>query len=140
MKNIIAMLRCYEAVLGLKVNVFKSLLIGASVDPLITDLLADVLGCKVRSHPMTYLGLPLSWGSVPKSLWSPVVERVEHKLATGRARYLFLDGRISLIRSALANLPVYFMPVFRCLASVSNRCFNWIFSGKGAIRRRNSIW
>lgn len=83
-KNVIVVLRCYEVVSGLKVNVYKSSLIRVVVDPLITHLLADVMGCRVGSIPRTYLGLPLSWGSVPKSLWNPVVEsRIQTRVLEG---------------------------------------------------------
>lgn len=46
-KNMIVVVRCFEAVSELKVNVFKSSLIGVSVDPQITHLLADLMfsGC-----------------------------------------------------------------------------------------------
>lgn len=47
----IVVLRCYEVVSRLKVNVYKSSLIRVVVDPLITHLLADVMGCRVGSIP-----------------------------------------------------------------------------------------
>lgn len=68
-RNIIAVLRCYEAVLGLKVNVFKSSLIVVVVEPQTTPFLVNVIGCIVGSLLMTYLGLPLSRGRVPIFAW-----------------------------------------------------------------------
>lgn len=94
-KNMIAMLRCYEAVSSLKVNVFKSSLMGIAVELQVTHIPAYVMGCRVGDIPTTYLGLPLTLGNVLKSLWSPMVERVEHKLDSWRARYLSLGRRIN---------------------------------------------
>lgn len=50
-----------------------------------------------------------------------MVERVEQKLATWKAKYLSIGGRITLIKAAHANLPNYFMSIFRCPSSVVNR-------------------
>ena len=48
--------------------------------------LADVFGCKVGQLPTKYLGLPLCLGLPKKSLWDPVVERLDKKnLVPGRA-------------------------------------------------------
>jgi hypothetical protein len=49
---------CFEVVLRLKINLAKSELILVSV---VDDMggLAHILGCRVSSLPMKYLGLPL---------------------------------------------------------------------------------
>ena len=133
-KNIIAILRCYEAIsgLGLKVNFFKSALFGVFVEDSLLERLTQLMGCNSGSLPSSYLGLPLSEGRVPKSLWSPVVEKLEKKLATWKSRYLSLRGRITLIQSLLANLPIYFMSKLKCPGC------NAIFFGTGRRTRRNS--
>lgn len=92
-KNVIAILICYEAVSRLKMNLFKSALIGISAYPTLVARLADIMGCEVGSLPTAYLGLPLSIAKVFKTLWNPVVERIERKFASWRARYLSLRGR-----------------------------------------------
>ena len=58
-KNVKAILICYEAVSGLKINFFKRELIGIRVDEPKMTQLADILGCRVGSLPTTYLGLPV---------------------------------------------------------------------------------
>ena len=73
-KNVKAMLSCFEAVSSLKINLFKSELIGIRVEALLIHYV-DILGCKV-GHLPSYLGLLLCQGSADKSLWDPIVERV----------------------------------------------------------------
>jgi hypothetical protein len=50
---------CFEAVLGLKINLAKSELVPVSNVNNVEDL-ARILGCKVSSLLMKYLGLPPS--------------------------------------------------------------------------------
>lgn len=104
-KNVVAILRCFEAISGLKVNLAKS----SATEESTLDWLVDIMGCKVDSLPSCYLGLPLCQGTIPKSLWNLVVDRVEFKLASWRAKCLSLARRVTLIKSVLTNLPIYFM-------------------------------
>lgn len=56
-KNVKVILICYEAVSDLKINFYKSELIGIEVEEVLMHLYAEVLGCKVGSLHATYLGL-----------------------------------------------------------------------------------
>lgn len=76
-----AIMICFEIVSGLKVNFSKSELIGVGLDEEQVGPLANLMGCKVGALPASYLGLPLCVGKIPLSLWNPVIERVEWKLA-----------------------------------------------------------
>lgn len=76
------------------------------------------MGCKVISLSTSYLGLLLCVGKTSKALLNPVVERLEQRLASWKAKYLSSGSRISLIQSALADLPIYFMSIFKCPASI----------------------
>lgn len=62
------------------------------------DHLADIMGCKEGSLPTLYLELPSWLGSAYKSLWNLVLvmERVEQKSTSWKAKYLSLWGRITL--------------------------------------------
>eukprot|EP00268_Persea_americana_P026128 TRINITY_DN25505_c0_g3_i1.p1 TRINITY_DN25505_c0_g3~~TRINITY_DN25505_c0_g3_i1.p1 ORF type:complete len:111 (-),score=10.51 TRINITY_DN25505_c0_g3_i1:253-585(-) len=81
----------------------------------------DLFCCKGGSLTSSPLGLPLCHGLVSKSLWNPVIERMERKLSLWKANYLSLGGRITLIKAALANLPIYFMSLFKCPMEVINQ-------------------
>lgn len=81
-KNISTNLRCYKAILGLKVNLFKSTLIGISKDPYLIACLAEIMG--VRSG-VSFDFLPraaITHYRVSKSLCDPIMERIKRKLAS----------------------------------------------------------
>lgn len=100
-------LRCFEAVIGLKVNFGKRSLIEIGEIPNIDMLVAD-LGCRVGSLPTTYLGLPLEASFKRTDVWNPVVERIQRRLSGWKANYLSKLGRMTFLKAAFANIPIYF--------------------------------
>lgn len=46
-----------------------------------TQNLASILGCEEESLPTTYLWLPLDAKFKEKSIWDPILEKVQKKLA-----------------------------------------------------------
>ena len=110
----------FEAVSSLKVNLGKSELVAVGAVPNM-DLLVAVLGCKQGFLPMKYLGLPLGAKFKDKSIWNPILEKMERKLASWKKLYLSKGGRVTLIKSTLSNLPTYFLSLFPISASVANR-------------------
>ena len=110
----------FEAVSGLKVILGKPELVAVGAVHNM-DLLVAVLGCKQGSLPMKYLGLPLGAKFKDKSIWKPILEKMERKLAGWKKLYLSKGGRVTLIKSTLSNLPTYFLSLFPILASVANR-------------------
>ena len=75
--------------------------------------LASELGCKVGSLPSTYLGMSLGAPFKSVAVWDGVEERFCKRLAMWKRQYISKGGRITLIRSTLSNLPIYFMSVFQ---------------------------
>ncbi|KAG7942356.1 hypothetical protein I3843_16G098700 [Carya illinoinensis] len=64
--------------------------------------LGNILGCKVASLPLKYLGLP--WGAAfkAKSIWVDVLEKLDRRLAGWKPSYLSKGGRLrSCIKVAL---------------------------------------
>ncbi|KAL4204767.1 hypothetical protein AMTRI_Chr01g133730 [Amborella trichopoda] len=73
--------------------------------------LALVVGCKLETFLITCLGLPISDSKFPITVWDKTIERVQVKLDLWKYKYLSLGGRVTLLRSSLANLPVYQMSI-----------------------------
>jgi hypothetical protein len=77
-------LRCiflyFEAAFGLRINLGKSKIIPIGV---VEDVkgLANLLGCRVTSLPMTYFDLPLRASYKSTSIWNSVIEKMERRLA-----------------------------------------------------------
>ena len=98
----------FEVGTGLKINLSKSELVPVGVVHNI-ELLLSVLGCKQGSLPMKYLGLSLGAKLKDKTIWNPILEKMERRLAGWKRLYLSNGGRVTLIKSTLSNLPTYFL-------------------------------
>ena len=101
----------FEAISGLRANLEKSELIPVGRVENV-DELADEFGYRVGKLPSTYLGMPL--GALFKSVaaWDGIEERFKKKLAMWKRQYISKRGRITLVRSTLSNLPIYFLSIF----------------------------
>ena len=63
--------------------------------------------------PSSYLGLPLGDPQNSVTVWDGIEERFRKRLALWKRQYISKGGRITLIRSTLSSLPIYFMSLFR---------------------------
>jgi hypothetical protein len=115
-----ALLVCFEAVSGLKVNLTKSSLI--SVGSLNNaSQLAGSLGCGTADLPLKYLGLPLGASFKLKAIWRDLEDLMARRLAPWKRTYLSKGGRVALIKSTLSNMPTYLLSLFPIPAYVAKR-------------------
>jgi hypothetical protein len=115
-----ALLVCFEAVSGLKVNLSKSVLVPVGHLEEV-DQLASCLGCGTTDLPLKYLGLPLGASFKLKAVWRELEDKMVRRLAPWKRLYLSKGGRVALIKSTLSNLPTYLLSLFSIPADVAKR-------------------
>lgn len=104
---------------GLKINYHKSNIYGIGVPDGIVTNFASKLNCMKISLPFTYLSLPLGANPRRKSTWATIIEKCQRRLASWKRRFISFGGRLTLIRSVLSSLPVYYMSLFKLLEGVA---------------------
>jgi hypothetical protein len=107
--TIISMQDIFGHASGLKTNISKS-----SVTPIHCgdqDLatIEDLLPCKMKNFPCSYLGLPLSVHKLTKTDFLPLIDKVANKLPGWKATLLSRAGRLVLVKSVLSSIPIYLM-------------------------------
>ncbi|KAL4282105.1 hypothetical protein GQ457_03G003350 [Hibiscus cannabinus] len=119
-KNVVRLLKGFEIASGLKLNLLKSKLIGVNVENNVIDSWANLLHCKRENLPCSYLGLPLGATKNSVHLWAPIVERFKQKLAGWKSRCLSFAGKLALVKSVLASVPIYFISIFAIPATIKS--------------------
>ncbi|XP_050233348.1 uncharacterized protein LOC126681836 [Mercurialis annua] len=124
LRNLTHILRCFELISGLTINFHKITIMGINISEI--ELLEDaqVVGCRVESFPIKYLGLPLSSWKLAMSSWDHVVERFKSRLALWKG---------SLLSAADSGLDISNLHVRN-----QSLLFKWIW--KSRVSNNNSLW
>ncbi|XP_028122593.1 uncharacterized protein LOC114319737 [Camellia sinensis] len=88
-------------------------------------------------------GLPLGANPRRKSTWDPVVAKFQKKLSSWKRRLLSYAGRLTLIKSALYNLPIYFLSIFKMpkgvVKAISKIQANFLWGSSVASRKVHMV-
>ena len=118
--NLRAILVRFEEVSSLRINFGKSELVPIGVVHNM-DVLVGMLDCRQSSLPLRYLGLLLGAKFKELSIWNPILEKMERRLAGWKRLYLSKRGKVTLIKSTLSSLPTYFLSLLSLPGKVANR-------------------
>ena len=116
--NYMAIFEVFGSISGLRVNLWKSTILGINTEVDFIHNLANITGCEVGVWPISYLGLPL--GGIPRNIafWDLVVNKVAKRLHGWKKTFLSRGGRLTLIQSVLSSLPIYYLSLFKAPSSV----------------------
>ncbi|GKA22407.1 hypothetical protein Tco_0708369 [Tanacetum coccineum] len=137
-QNLIRILKCFQNVSGLAINLTKSTLYGIGVHELEVASVAAAINCKSESLPFMYLGLPVGKNMTKVENWILVVDRFHTRLFAWKPKLLLIGGRLTLTKAVLGSLPLFYLSLFRAPVKVINmsirRRFFWGFKeGKKGI-------
>ena len=74
---------------------------------------ARYLNCRLLAIPFLYLGIPIRANPRCTDVWDPIVKKCERKLAKWKQKLLSFGGRVTLKKSVLNSIPIYFFSSFQ---------------------------
>ncbi|WRX19759.1 Reverse transcriptase domain - like 10 [Theobroma cacao] len=97
---------------GLKINFMKNSIIGVGVREKELASWADSIACKVGSISNVYLRLPLGACNRSMKTWRPIIKKFKDRLVGWKSKMLSMGGRVTLLKSVMASLPLFYMSLF----------------------------
>jgi len=94
---------------GMKVNLSKSKIFFFSTNIAIQRNISRILGFQRDSLPFKYLGIPLTTRPMHKSIWEPVLNKMQDKVKNWAFRALNLVRMLVLTTAVLQAIPVYML-------------------------------
>ncbi|GAU23240.1 hypothetical protein TSUD_172690 [Trifolium subterraneum] len=138
-----AILRGFEMVSGLKVNFWKSFLLGVNVTNDFLHMASRFLNCRIGRLPFTYLGLSVGANPHVFSTWAPMLEALKRRLGAWGNRYISLGGRIVLINAVINSIPIFFLSYLKMPVKVWREVVrvqrNFLWGGLSKKRRINWV-
>ena len=116
--NFLRLLEVFGVVLGLRVNLMKSTLLGINIDEDLLQNFALIFGCEIGVWPIKYLGFPLGGNPRKHVFWEPIVSKVKKRLDGWKKAFLSRGGRLTLINSVLSSIPIFYLSLFRAPVGV----------------------
>ncbi|GJZ67405.1 hypothetical protein Tco_0630645 [Tanacetum coccineum] len=139
MDNIIRILNVFYLASGLKINISKSNLYGVGVSSNEVDRMAAGTGCSASNFPLHYLGLPIGTNMNRISSWNVLIDRFKNRLSGWKANMLSSGGRLTLIKSVLGSLGIYYFSIFKApkavLKVIESLCASFFWGATGDTKK-----
>jgi hypothetical protein len=71
------------------------------------------LDVPVGNFPIKYLGIPLHYQKLRREDLQPLIDKIIKRIAGWRGKLLTRAGRIILIQTCLASIPIYLLSFFK---------------------------
>jgi hypothetical protein len=97
---------------GLRVNVHKSrAFFSATTRRRKIESIVYVTGIQNTNSLDKYLGFPMIHGRLCKRDFDFLIDKIQHRLASWKNKFLNKAGRLALVQSVLTSIPTYYMQV-----------------------------
>ncbi|GKB43988.1 RNA-directed DNA polymerase, eukaryota, reverse transcriptase zinc-binding domain protein [Tanacetum coccineum] len=93
---------------------------GISVNKEEVDSTAAIVGCSMFSPPSKYLGVQVGANMSRLSSWHEVEAKISSRLSRWKLKTLSIGGRLTLLKSVLSSIPLYYMSLFKAPSGTLN--------------------
>jgi len=123
----------FMACSGGEVNFQKSCIYGWNISNQTAHSIANIFGVAFKAtwDHFTYLGMPVTMGSLKATTWNEIIDKVKRKVQQWGTQWLNPAGRLILLKSGISSLPLYRFTLYQAPAS---------FHYKLETALRNFLW
>ena len=126
------LLACFENLSGMKINYNKSDLLTLNLSDDENLAFARLFCCNIGNFPIKYLGVPLHYTKLKREDIQPVVEKLIKRIAGWKGKLLSSAGRLILLKSYLASIPVYLLSVIKfpkwVIGNINSQMANFLWN------------
>ncbi|GJU81314.1 RNA-directed DNA polymerase, eukaryota [Tanacetum coccineum] len=137
LSTIVNVLKWFYLASGLKINLNKSKFMGIGISHGVVASTAKSIGCSILHTPFNYLGVKVGGIMSRLSSWDDVIAKLSARLSKWKLKSLSIGGRLTLIKSVLSSLPLYYMSSFKVpkgvlskMESIRRNFFNGVENAK----------
>ncbi|GJV76417.1 RNA-directed DNA polymerase, eukaryota [Tanacetum coccineum] len=137
LSTIVNVLKWFYLASGLKINLNKSKLMGIGISHDVVALAAKSIGCSILHTPFNYLGVKVGGIMSRLSSWDDAIAKLSARLSKWKLNSISIGGRLTLIKSVLSSLPLYYMSSFKVpkgilskMGSIRRNFFNGVENAK----------
>jgi hypothetical protein len=113
-RNLKSILTCFEMMSAMRINFHKSEVVPINIsDQDESKFFADIFWCPVGDFPIKYLGIPLHFQKLRREDLQPLIDKIIKRIAGWRGKLLTQAGRLVLIKTCIASIPVYLLSLFK---------------------------
>ncbi|GKA04420.1 hypothetical protein Tco_0677201 [Tanacetum coccineum] len=95
--------------------------------------MASNTGCSAGLFPITYLGLPIGSNMSLIANWKLLVDKFHSKLSSWKTSLLSYGGRLTLLKTVLGSLGIYYFSLFKVPSTIlnylENLCASFFWGG-----------
>lgn len=145
LRHLKRLLNQYEASSGQQINLQKSVFYHTKhLSPSRIAGIVSLLGCQPTKLPFMYLGAPIFKGRAKLEYFEDIFQKVQRRLEGWKTKFLSFAGKIPLVNSVLASIPIHILSctvvpntvIIRFVRMM--RTFLW--SAKGTTRAQWVSW
>nr|GEU84055.1 putative RNA-directed DNA polymerase, eukaryota, reverse transcriptase zinc-binding domain protein [Tanacetum cinerariifolium] len=132
--TLVHVLDCFHTASGLRINMCKSKIMGVHVDDDTVIRAAGKLGCMILNAPFSYLGSIVGGNMSRIQMWKDIADRIKLRLSKWKIQTLSIGGRLTLVKSVLGSMPLYYFSIYRVSKAVLHELESirsYFFNGHG---------